>query len=73
VQTDGDGARIEVWLDGNPFLHWQGRVQSLSSAPNWMLPESSRVAIGSNQGTVTFHAVRARILNDLPPDGAPGG
>jgi predicted Ser/Thr protein kinase len=67
VRTEGDNATIEVWLDGNRFVRWAGRQAALGLDPNWMLPERQRVAVGCSQANVTFHTVRVRQQNDLPP------
>ncbi len=50
--------KIEVQLDGQPILHWEGPPEAIKTE------EAPRIRLSAgNKTTVTFHQVRLRILN----------
>ncbi len=71
VRTSGKLARIEASLDGEPFLHWEGKPSSLGVVGYWSLPEWKRPALAANMCSVTFHSARLRpVSGEAVPVGA---
>ncbi len=60
VRTNGENAAIRISLNGEPFVHWEGKQASLSTWEGWNMPNPNRPMLGSHGNVVTFHEVRVR-------------
>jgi hypothetical protein len=63
VRTDSYQAQIDVFLNGQPFLHWKGPPQNLGSGSAWMLPEPRSVGLVASASSATFHSVHLRLIS----------
>ena len=55
VLIKGNRVRILTSLDGNPFVRWQGPIDSLTDPAPWQFPNKRAFALGSDAGGVTYH------------------
>lgn len=61
VRSEGDDGRVDVAMDGKPFLSWTGKHQTLTVPHWWSLPELHRPAVGAHEASVCYHAFRLRL------------
>ena len=64
VRRIGDAAMIDVALDGQPLIHWQGREASLSNVSPYIqqVPNLPRRFYLSTRSLATFHAAELRMV-----------
>lgn len=64
VRRIGDAAMIDVVLDGQPLIHWQGREASLSNVSPYIqqVPNLPRRFYLSTRSLATFHAAELRMV-----------
>jgi hypothetical protein len=62
VRLDGDRARIEVFLNGQPFLLWSGTLEQLTENGQWSLPARNLPGLAATDCGAVFHAVRLRLV-----------
>jgi len=77
-----DEARIQVNVNGQRWVSWQGPVKSLGVAANWKQEQSQALGIGIHEASMEIHELRlwllsgqmktTRDLNTLPDEGRPG-
>jgi hypothetical protein len=58
VQDDGE-AEVDVRINGNQFIHWQGKQTSLREDFFWRLGSKS-LGLGANNSVVAFHSAKLR-------------
>ena len=63
VRIDGNAAKIEAVLDGQPLTSWGGKLSSLDVLDCWSLPQSRRPALAAYNSTVTFHGAAVRAVS----------
>lgn len=64
VRLEGDHVRIEVLLNGQPFLQWMGPQASLMvKASQYDLPGENPLGLVASGSEVTFHVVRLRLVS----------
>src|SRR5207245_2429718 len=61
----GDQASINVKLDGEPYLSWQGPQSALTRAREigHFLNNDDALGLGTYRATVLFHSARVRMLS----------
>jgi hypothetical protein len=64
VETVFNTARIEVELDEEPFIEWEGPVKDLfvTGFPETKYPSQGILAIGCSRAITRFHKIRLRFL-----------
>jgi serine/threonine protein kinase len=62
VRSD-DVARIDVLLDGRPYMRWEGAAASLSVPEYYSVGNPSALGLGSHLGNVLFHEIKLRLLS----------
>jgi len=65
VRLTGDDASVDVKLNAEPYIYWNGKQTSLRSWEGWRLPESNRLGLGAEWASVTFQRVRVRRVSEL--------
>lgn len=60
VLIKDDRVRILTLLDGNPFVRWQGPIDSLTDPAPWQFPNKRAFALGSDVAGVTYHCCTYR-------------
>lgn len=63
VRINGDWASVEVILDDEPFVSWEGDSARLKISEGWTLPEWKRPALGTFQSSVKFSKARLRTVS----------
>jgi hypothetical protein len=63
VRLDGDRARIEIFLNGQPFLLWSGTLEQLTENGQWSLPARNLPGLAATDCGAVFHAVRLRLVS----------
>ena len=63
VRMKDRAATVRVWLDRQLLITWEGKQSSLGIAPVWQLPYRQRAGLGSDDGSVTFHAASFRSVS----------
>jgi len=65
VRVKGEAASVEVFLDGNPCIRWNGKQSSLS-LPNFgfiAAPDEKRPCLGAGLVPVRFEAIKIRAVS----------
>lgn len=73
VRTGGHRAQIEVFLNGQPFLHWKGPPKNLGYGSAWTLPEPRSVGLVASASSATFHSVHLRRISGQAVRVGPAG
>jgi len=60
----GDRARIEVTLDGKPYIKWEGSQSSLKPDGEWRLREVKGFGLGAYNSIIVFHSCQFRTIDD---------
>lgn len=63
VRLEGDRAKIDVTLDGEPLVSWSGRQESLDVASWWRLPNPLRPALLAHGAAATYHVALVRVVS----------
>ncbi len=63
VMLQDDKVSMDVTLDGQPLLAWQGPRSALSENTDWHFPQPECFGLGLMNGTVEFSAARLRVLS----------
>ena len=63
VALAGAEARIEVTLDGKPYIRWQGPQSVLSVYQDWRVPHPGCIGLGTYFTVVEFQSARLRMLS----------
>ncbi|MCX5676831.1 MAG: hypothetical protein NTX87_17715 [Planctomycetota bacterium] len=63
VTPKGDQVEIDVKLNGQPFIHWQGPVSSLPSPDWWGMPNAKCPGLVSSSVKSAWHSVRLRMVS----------
>jgi hypothetical protein len=65
VITLHERARIDIELDGAPFIQWEGPVSALVATgfPETEYPSQGILAIGCSRAVTRFHQLRLRMLD----------
>ena len=61
---DGDRARIDVTLNGKPYIKWEGLESALLPDGDWRLRDPKVFGLGAYSAIIVFHSCQFRILND---------
>jgi len=62
VRPEGDSGRIEVALDGQPYIQWAGRLDSLRFREN-VFSELRQPRFGCYDAQVVLHAAELRLIS----------
>jgi len=63
VTPKGDQVELDVKLNGQPFIHWQGPVSSLPSPDWWGMPNAKCPGLVSSSVKSAWHSARLRMLS----------
>ena len=63
VTPKGDQVEIDVKLNGQPFIHWQGPVSSLPSPDWWGMPNAKCPGLVSSSVKSAWHSARLKMLS----------
>lgn len=66
---EGDRARIEVTLDGKPYITWEGLLSALAPDRDWRLRAPKGFGLGAYEATIIFHSCRVRTIDDKAKTG----
>lgn len=59
----GDRARIDVTLDGKPYVKWEGPRSALSPDREWRLRDRKAFGLGAYNAIIVFHSCQLKMLN----------
>lgn len=62
VRTQGTNARVDVDIDGRPFVRWMGPQSALSLPIEWDLGAGAALGVGSYDSVVQVHSAQLRML-----------
>ncbi|NUQ64404.1 MAG: serine/threonine protein kinase [Pirellulales bacterium] len=60
VHVQAGEAAIDVLLNGEPYMQWQGKASLLACYFHWNLPDPTRPGLGAWSTDATFHSMRFR-------------
>ena len=63
VRLPGGEASIETFLDGKPFIHWQGKESSLDVSWAWRLRRPGQPGLGANSCLASFDSAQLRVVS----------
>ena len=63
VRCEGDDVRIEVSLDGQPYLEWSGKRASLAISDDWKTSDPLHPGLGMLLSGTIFHSARLRVVS----------
>jgi len=63
VRLEQDQVRIEVFLNGQPFLDWQGKQELLTKSQEYALPMARLPGFVASGCWATFHVARLRLVS----------
>lgn len=63
VRVEGETAKIDALLDGEPHIHWTGKQSSLTPEPAASLPDPRRPAVGGMHETFVFTSIKIRPVS----------
>lgn len=63
VRLEEDQVRIEVFLNGQPFLQWSGKQELLTASGEYALPATRSPGLVASGCWATFHAARLRLAS----------
>jgi tetratricopeptide (TPR) repeat protein len=63
VTVSKDQGKIEVFIDGKPFVSWAGPQSALSVWPSWQQSPARRISLGCRGSTAVFSVVRLNMLS----------
>ena len=61
---DGDRARIDVTLDGKPYIKWDGLASALSPDGDWRLRDPKVFGLGAYNAVIVFHSCQLKMFDD---------
>jgi hypothetical protein len=61
---DGNKARIEVTLDGKPYIKWEGLESALKPDGAWRLRDAKVIGLGAYNAVIVIHSCQFRMLKD---------
>jgi len=61
VRLEGDKAKVDVSLDNQAIISWNGRQETLDVPPFWSLPKRHRPALAGYDSDVVFHSALVRV------------
>ncbi len=76
VEPHGEDVSIEIQLDGQPYISWQGPQAALNTWPGWEVGVPQAMGLTMGQVDVLFHHVELEMLDRnafllrRPPDSA---
>ena len=59
----GDRARIDVTLDGKPYIKWDGPVSALRPDGAWRLKDPSHFGLGAYEAIIIFHSCQLKTID----------
>ena len=62
----GNRARIDVTLNGKPYIKWEGSASALLPDGAWRLRDSKLFGLGAYNAIVIFHSCQFKTLDDRP-------
>ena len=62
--SGGDRARIDVTLDGKPYIKWEGLQSALAPDREWRLRDRKAFGLGAYNAVIVFHSCQLKMVND---------
>jgi len=59
---DGNRARIDVTLDGKPYIKWEGLASALRPDGAWRLKDPKVFGLGAYEAIIIFHSCQFKVL-----------
>jgi len=61
---EGNRSRIDVTLDGKPYIKWEGLVSALSPDGAWRLRDPKVFGLGAYNALIIIHSCQFKTLDD---------
>jgi hypothetical protein len=63
VRLDGNKARLQFFLEGNPAVDWEGKQEELTIYADWEVPDKTLLVLGAYRSPSVFHEAGLRMLS----------